>query len=141
METEEWIDGEIEGMWGREWKGRREVKLWLVSKINKKLLKKGKKKRKFKNVSLKIKQQRVKSQVFSGMHRQIEEKISLCSHWYLTLWGCWGTDLQTESSIPKFSFSKAPSRTHIHTMALSLHSHGETAAISCWQTLIIGIST
>lgn len=127
METEEWIGGEIEGMWGREW----EVKLWLVSKINKKILKKGKKKRKFKNVSLKIKQQRVKPQVCSGMHRQIEEKISLCSHWYLSLLGCWGTDLQTESSIPKFSFFKAPSRTHTHTMTLSLHSHGETAAVSC----------
>lgn len=37
METEEeWI-GEIEGRWeGREWDERREKKLWLVCKIEKK---------------------------------------------------------------------------------------------------------
>lgn len=53
METEEWIGGEIEGMWGREWEGRREVKLWLVSKINKKILKKGKKEKKIQECLIK----------------------------------------------------------------------------------------
>lgn len=55
METEEWIGGEIEGMWGREWEGRREVKLWLVSKINKKILKKGKKEKKIQECLIKNK--------------------------------------------------------------------------------------
>lgn len=42
-------------MWEREWEGRREVKLWLVSKINKKDIKEGKKEKKIQECFIKNK--------------------------------------------------------------------------------------